>query len=172
VAKHDDLDSEVRVPATGKSDELEEAAEGPVEERESHRRMLAAQGAKRQSAAHGGWMTFSAPTSPTRFWRSSSGPVSMTARIWFRACVLALMAVRLAMRSSRIASTGPSALLGIAVASPAWTARTAESASAGSDFPWRRRCRLGGFNRRLNDRLPNHKTRCMSAWYYVAHGSW
>ena len=49
VAKHDDLDGEVRVPATGKSDELEEAAEGPEEERESHRRMLAAQGAKRQS---------------------------------------------------------------------------------------------------------------------------
>jgi hypothetical protein len=48
---------------TGKSDELEEAGEGPVEERESHRRMLAAQGAKRQSPAHGCWVTFSARTS-------------------------------------------------------------------------------------------------------------
>ena len=41
MAQYDDLDSEIRVPATGESDELEEAAEGPVEEREGHRRMLA-----------------------------------------------------------------------------------------------------------------------------------
>ena len=41
VAQHHDLDSEVRVSATGESDELEEAAEGPVEEREGHCRMLA-----------------------------------------------------------------------------------------------------------------------------------
>ena len=42
VAQHHDLDSEVRVIATGESDELEEAAEGPVGERDGHCRMLAA----------------------------------------------------------------------------------------------------------------------------------
>jgi hypothetical protein len=35
-----DLDHEVRVPAKGECDELEGAAERPVEEREGHRRML------------------------------------------------------------------------------------------------------------------------------------
>src|ERR1019366_8545409 len=42
MAQYHDLDSEVRVPATGEWDELEEAAERPVEEREGHCRMLAA----------------------------------------------------------------------------------------------------------------------------------
>jgi hypothetical protein len=32
VAQHDDLDSEVRVTATDESDQLEDAAERPVEE--------------------------------------------------------------------------------------------------------------------------------------------
>jgi hypothetical protein len=62
VAQHDDLDGETRGTPTNESDELKEAAESPVYERESHRRMFAADGTKRQSPAHGCWMTFSAPT--------------------------------------------------------------------------------------------------------------
>jgi hypothetical protein len=55
MAQYHDLDSEVRVPLTGESDELEEAAERPVEEREGHCRMLAAweSGVKVQAEARG-----------------------------------------------------------------------------------------------------------------------
>ena len=42
VAQHDDLDGEIRVTPTDQSDELGDAAERPVEEREGHCRMLAA----------------------------------------------------------------------------------------------------------------------------------
>ena len=42
MAQHDDLDREVRVLATGEPDQLEDATERPVQEREGHRRMLAA----------------------------------------------------------------------------------------------------------------------------------
>ena len=52
VTQDRDLDGEVGVTAEDESDELEEAAERPVEERESHGRMLAAPGASRQSPAH------------------------------------------------------------------------------------------------------------------------
>ena len=50
VAQHDDLDGEIRVTATDQSDELQDAAERPVEEREGHRWMLAAPDSRRQSA--------------------------------------------------------------------------------------------------------------------------
>jgi hypothetical protein len=40
VAQHDDLDGEIRVTASNESDELEDTAERPVEEREGHRWML------------------------------------------------------------------------------------------------------------------------------------
>ena len=62
VAEHDDLDGEIRVTATDQSDELEEAAERPVEEREGHRRMLAAMSPGVKVLAHRPWMAFSAPT--------------------------------------------------------------------------------------------------------------
>lgn len=55
MAQHHDLDSEVRVTATDQPDELQDAAEGPVEERKCHCRMLAAWdfGVKVQVAARG-----------------------------------------------------------------------------------------------------------------------
>lgn len=55
MAQHDDLDREVRVLATGEPDQLEHATERPVQQREGHRRMLAASGAdvKVQITAHG-----------------------------------------------------------------------------------------------------------------------
>ena len=62
VSEHDDLDGELGVASTGEPDELEDAAERPVEEREGHRRMLAESEFQRQSPAHSPWMTFSAPT--------------------------------------------------------------------------------------------------------------
>ena len=62
VAQHDDLDGEIRVTATDESDQLEDAAERPVEEREGHCRMLAAWESGRQSPVHSPWMAFSAPT--------------------------------------------------------------------------------------------------------------
>ena len=52
VAQHDDLDGEIHVIATGEPDELEDAAERPVEEREGHFRLLAARGSGRQSPVH------------------------------------------------------------------------------------------------------------------------
>jgi hypothetical protein len=52
VVQHDDLDSEVRIFASDQSDELQDTAERPVEEREGHGRMLAAPGVSRQSPAH------------------------------------------------------------------------------------------------------------------------
>lgn len=56
VAQHDDLDGEIRVAATDQSDELQDAAERPVEEREGHRWMLAAPDSRRQSAVRRhGW---------------------------------------------------------------------------------------------------------------------
>ncbi len=62
VAEHDYLDREIGVASTEESDDLEDAAERPVEEREGHRWMLAALEPNRQSPAQKGWMTFSAPT--------------------------------------------------------------------------------------------------------------
>lgn len=63
VAEHDDLDCEVRVGATGHADELEDAAERPVQEREGHPWMLAASATDRQSPGQlHAWMTLSAPT--------------------------------------------------------------------------------------------------------------
>ena len=60
VAQHDDLDREVRIFASDEADQLDDATERPVEEREGHGRMLAAPGVSRQSPAHSRWMTFSA----------------------------------------------------------------------------------------------------------------
>ena len=57
-----DLDREVCISATDEADQLEDAPERPVEEREGHGRMLAAPGVSRQSPAHTRWMTFSART--------------------------------------------------------------------------------------------------------------
>jgi hypothetical protein len=62
MAQHHDLDSEVRVLAEGEPDELGEAAERPVEEREGHCRMLAEWESRRQSPGRSPWMAFSAPT--------------------------------------------------------------------------------------------------------------
>ena len=63
VSEHDDLDRELRVAATGEADQLEDATERSIKEREGHRRMLAAADRQRQSAGHSSWMAFSAPTS-------------------------------------------------------------------------------------------------------------
>ena len=63
VAQHDDLDGEIGVTTEDESDELEDAAERLVEEREGHGRMLAAPESRRQSAGRRPWMAFSAPTS-------------------------------------------------------------------------------------------------------------
>ena len=59
VSKHRHL-----AAATGESNELEDTAERPVEEREGHRRMLAASDARGQTAGHGPRMAFSAPKVP------------------------------------------------------------------------------------------------------------
>ena len=45
MAQDDDLDRQVRVLATGDPDQLQDATERPVQERDGHRRMLAASGA-------------------------------------------------------------------------------------------------------------------------------
>jgi len=47
-----DLDCEVAVLTEREPDQLEDATERPVQEREDHRQMLAASGAGRQSPAH------------------------------------------------------------------------------------------------------------------------
>ena len=62
VAQHDDLDGEIGVTAEDASDELEDAVERPVEEREGRGRMLAAPESSRQSAGRRPRMAFSAPT--------------------------------------------------------------------------------------------------------------
>ena len=62
MPQDDDLDREIRVTAADESDELEDAAERPVEEREGHCRMVAAPESRRQSAVRRQWMTFSART--------------------------------------------------------------------------------------------------------------
>jgi hypothetical protein len=62
VAQHDDLDGEIGVTTEDESDQLEDAAERLVEEREGHGRMLAAPESRRQSAGRRPWMAFSAPT--------------------------------------------------------------------------------------------------------------
>ena len=55
MAQDDDLDREIHVLAAEEADQLEDATERPVQEREGHRRMLAASGAgvKVQLMAHG-----------------------------------------------------------------------------------------------------------------------
>jgi hypothetical protein len=62
VAQHDDLNCEVGISSTNDSDQLEDAAERPVREGEGHGRILAARESSRQSAGHGPWMAFTAPT--------------------------------------------------------------------------------------------------------------
>ena len=52
------------------------------------------------------------------------GAVAVSARSWVRASVRALFALRCTTLSARRASTGPSAVLGVAVACPDSTART------------------------------------------------
>jgi hypothetical protein len=61
VAQDDDLNCKVAVLAEGEADQLEDANERPVQERESHRGMLAASGDGRQHPAHSPWMAFLAP---------------------------------------------------------------------------------------------------------------
>ncbi len=65
VAQHDDLDREIGVRAAGEPDQLENANERPVQEREGHPRMLARAGTFRQSPAQGLRIAFSAPTGST-----------------------------------------------------------------------------------------------------------
>jgi hypothetical protein len=55
-----------------------------------------------------------------------------------------LTAEVLAILNSRIASTGPSVVLAVAVARPESTARAAAAASMSSDLPCRRRAALSG----------------------------
>ena len=62
VSERDDLDGEVGVATIGKPDELQDAAERPVEERECQFRMLAPPVASRQSQAQVATVAFSAPT--------------------------------------------------------------------------------------------------------------
>ena len=62
VAQHDDLDGEIGVTAEDESDELEDAAERPVEEREGRGRMLAAPESSRQRAGRRLRMACSART--------------------------------------------------------------------------------------------------------------
>lgn len=66
VTQHDHPDGEIRVSATHESDELEGAAERPIEEGQGHRRMLSALESKCQSAGRRPWMTFPAPTRVSR----------------------------------------------------------------------------------------------------------
>lgn len=60
VAQHDDLDGEIRVAATDEPNQLEDAAERPVEEGEGegHCRMLAAPESRRQNAGDRRWTPF------------------------------------------------------------------------------------------------------------------
>ena len=62
VAQQDDLDGDIGVTAEDASDELEDAVERPVEEREGRGRMLAAPESSRQSAGRRLRMAFSART--------------------------------------------------------------------------------------------------------------
>lgn len=84
VAQHDDLDGEIRVTAPNESDELEDTAERPVEEREGHRRMLVASEPRRQSPACDTRMGLSARTTretrPLLSWRQQPA-----GRTWIKA---------------------------------------------------------------------------------------
>ena len=63
--------------------------------------------------------------------RSSSGPVKLRCRIWFRVMILAGRADRPATTSARIASTFPSRVLAAPLARPDSAARAASMASSG-----------------------------------------
>jgi hypothetical protein len=58
MAKYDHLNRGVGHLATGEPDQLEHATECPVQERESHRRMLTESGDGSQSPAHSPWTAF------------------------------------------------------------------------------------------------------------------
>jgi hypothetical protein len=62
VTEYDDLDREICVSATEEPEQLEDAAESPIEEREGNRWMLAASHEWGQSAVQHAWMRLSAPT--------------------------------------------------------------------------------------------------------------
>jgi hypothetical protein len=62
MAQHDNLDREVCVTTTDEPDQLEHATERPVEERESHFRMLVGETSWVKVPALSRWMAFSAPT--------------------------------------------------------------------------------------------------------------
>ncbi len=62
VSEHDDLHGEINVALADEPDQLKDAAERPVEEREGHRWMLAAPESRRQSAGRRRWMALSALT--------------------------------------------------------------------------------------------------------------
>ena len=81
---------------------------------------------------------------PSSVSRSSAGAVTTRAFIWLTAWVRALTAESLALLSIRIISVSPSPDLGVALATPARTARAAISASVGSLLPFRYRVDRSG----------------------------
>ena len=122
--------------------------EGPPPPRHLRRARLAAAstvmdepGRQRSTRA-----TFFLSDRPASWARMASGAVSIRLWSWLAAAVRAFMAPERAIRSWRSASIGPVPALGVDVASPLSTARTAASASRGSDLPRSRRFwRLGRF---------------------------
>ena len=76
--------------------------------------------------------------SPSSGARSSSGALHTTPYSCSAAATRAFMAPRRATRNTRIISTWPSRVLGVAAATPAKVARAAAWASIGSDLPRRR----------------------------------
>lgn len=62
VSQHDDLDGEIGVAAAQEPDQLQDAAERPVKNREDHRRMVIRFDAGCQSAGRRLRTGFSAPT--------------------------------------------------------------------------------------------------------------
>ena len=82
VPQHDELAGEIGVSATDESDELEDAAQRPVEEREGHRRMLVAPDARRQSPGQRRWMAFSAPTRRVHGELATIGIVMAPSSVW------------------------------------------------------------------------------------------
>jgi hypothetical protein len=77
-------------------------------------------------------------------WRIASGAVETMLRIWFTARVRSLRALSRTSLNTGNDSTAPVRVFASTEASPDNAARAAAIASAGSDFPRRRRtCRFG-----------------------------
>ena len=81
---------------------------------------------------------------PSSVSRSPAGAVTTQAFIWLTAWVRALTAESLVLLSMRIISISPSLDLGVALATPASTARAAVSASVRSLLPFRYRVDRSG----------------------------